>query len=76
MRNRCRALAAVFAVSLAPVLVACQAPSSTASRAVADTGSSLSTPWGEPDLQGIWTDTTETPLERPTQFAGKEVLHG
>ena len=72
MRNRCRALAAVFVVSLALVLVACQAPSSTALRPVADTGPSLRTPWGEPDLQGIWTDTTETPLERPAQFAGKE----
>ena len=30
------------------------------------------TPWGEPDLQGIWTDPTATPLERPAQFAGQE----
>src|SRR5262245_44904105 len=30
--------------------------------------------WGEPDLQGIWTDPYQTPLERPTQFAGKEVF--
>ena len=33
-----------------------------------------STPWGEPDLQGIWTDPYQTPLERPAQFAGKEVF--
>jgi hypothetical protein len=25
----------------------------------------LKTPWGEPDLQGIWTDEVETPLQRP-----------
>jgi hypothetical protein len=30
------------------------------------------TAWGEPDLQGIWTDETETPLERPARFANKE----
>src|SRR5262249_6552489 len=30
--------------------------------------------WGEPDLQGIWTDPYQTPLERPTQFAGKEMF--
>jgi len=32
------------------------------------------TPWGEPDLQGIWTDPYQTPLERSAQFAGKEVF--
>lgn len=30
------------------------------------------TPWGEPNLQGIWTDPYQTPLQRPAQFAGKE----
>ena len=34
----------------------------------------LRTPWGEPDLQGTWNGQTLTPLERPRQFAGKEVL--
>ena len=24
----------------------------------------LKTPWGEPDLQGIWTDEFDTPLQR------------
>jgi hypothetical protein len=32
----------------------------------------LKTPWGEPDLQGIWTDEFETPLERPAQHANQE----
>jgi hypothetical protein len=32
------------------------------------------TPWGDPDLQGIWTDPYQTPLQRPAQFAGKEVF--
>ena len=35
-------------------------------------GPSPKTPWGEPDLQGIWTDPYETPLQRPAKFAGKE----
>jgi hypothetical protein len=26
---------------------------------------------GHPDLQGVWTNDTSTPLERPKQFAGK-----
>jgi hypothetical protein len=32
------------------------------------------TPWGEPDLQGIWNGETLTPLERPAKFADKPVL--
>ena len=27
----------------------------------------LKTPWGEPDLQGIWTDETDTPFQRSTR---------
>src|SRR5437016_3974407 len=30
------------------------------------------TPWGEPDLQGIWTDEHATPLERPEWVGGRE----
>jgi hypothetical protein len=32
------------------------------------------TPWGEPDLQGIWSGDTLTPLERPAKFANRPVL--
>src|SRR5258705_6472641 len=32
----------------------------------------LTTPWGEPDLQGIWTDETDTPLQRSPKFATQE----
>ena len=32
------------------------------------------TPWGHPDLQGIWSSATITPFERPAEFAGKEFL--
>jgi hypothetical protein len=30
------------------------------------------TAWGEPDLQGIWTDESDTPLQRPARFADRE----
>ena len=30
------------------------------------------TPWGDPDLQGLWTGQTFTPLQRPEYFAGRE----
>src|SRR5215510_582942 len=32
------------------------------------------TPWGHPDLQGTWTNTTTTPLERLPEAADKQVL--
>jgi len=32
----------------------------------------LTTPWGDPDLQGIWMDETDTPLQRPAKYADQE----
>ena len=32
------------------------------------------TSWGDPDLPGLWTNTTTTPLERPSEFAGRSAL--
>jgi hypothetical protein len=32
----------------------------------------LRTPWGEPDLQGIWTEEFDTPLQRPARYADQE----
>ncbi len=32
------------------------------------------TPWGDPDLQGVWDFRTITPLQRPTDLADKEFL--
>ena len=32
------------------------------------------TAWGDPDLQGVWTNRTTTPLERPDDYQGQEVL--
>ena len=45
--------------------------------AVAQTGNTWTpprTPWSDPDLQGIWDFRTLTPLERPSELAGKEFL--
>jgi hypothetical protein len=32
----------------------------------------LKTPWGEPDLQGIWTDENDTPFQRSSKYANRE----
>ncbi len=34
----------------------------------------LKTPWGEPDLQGIWTYDSDTPLQRSPKYGNQEVF--
>lgn len=64
-------VAAIVMTALSGLVLADQAArgSTTPSRAAVPR-----TPWGEPDLQGIWSGSTLTPLERPARFAGKPVL--
>ena len=57
------------AAGLIAVPVAGQAPSG-----VGRTWVLPRTPDGQPSLQGIWTNATVTPLERPADLAGKEFL--
>jgi hypothetical protein len=49
-------------------LTSAQAPAGSATAPAP----ALKTPWGEPDLQGIWTDETDTPLQRSAKFANQE----
>ena len=37
-------------------------------------GQAPTTPWGHPDIQGIWSSSGATPMERPEQFQGRETL--
>jgi hypothetical protein len=46
--------------------------SHTSAQAPAVSSSTLKTPWGEPDLQGIWTDEFDTPLQRSPRYANQE----
>lgn len=60
-------------VRLAPVGVAAQAPKPAANpAAAAKIAPPATTPWGEPDLQGIWTYESQVPLQRPAKYAGRE----
>ena len=61
----------VAVLQLTPV--AGQAPADKVG-AAAKAGPAPKTPWGEPDLQGIWTNVYETPLQRPARYGNKEVL--
>jgi hypothetical protein len=55
------------------VLIAAALLASASSVHVAAQDESPRTPWGDPDLQGTYTNTYEngTPLERPDEFAGR-----
>ena len=51
-----------------------EAASSEADAGSSDDWTLAQTPWGDPDLQGIWDSKTQTPLERSDEHAGKEFL--
>src|SRR5438874_5469220 len=67
MKRRALQLTGVCAVLLAVILLLKFAVADQTSRPTA-----LKTPWGEPNLQGIWTDEYQTPLQRPAKYAAKE----
>ena len=71
MRHRILAITGAVTITVALPLAA-QAPARVSKSAFATkTGAVPRTSDGHPDLQGIWTNATVTPIERPAQFAGK-----
>jgi hypothetical protein len=66
-------LAVVFGQMLAPRAQTKAAPSSKPAPKT-KSWTPPRTPWGDPDLQGVWNDATSTPLQRPDQVSGKDVL--
>ena len=66
MSHRCLAavLTIVVVAALTPVFVAAQSTETIVPR----------TPWGAPDLQGVWDFRSITPMERPEELADKAFL--
>src|SRR5437899_1099425 len=78
MSRRClvslSVLAAVITV-VARAPISGQAPTAVAkTRGKLTTWTAPRTPDGHPDLQGTWSFATITPLERPSDLAGKQFL--
>jgi len=77
VRDHLSRLTMAAAVAAAGTVIALTVPPAQA-QAPAASGSAPApafvhkTPWGEPDLQGIWTDQADTPLERPAKYADQE----
>jgi hypothetical protein len=71
-------VSAIAIMSLAPVPVRSQPQKAAKAKTTAAITTATWTPprtaWGDPDLQGVWNFATLTPLERPRELAGKEVL--
>jgi hypothetical protein len=71
-------LALVFMIvffKLVPAYFARQTSAASAqSGGAAKTSPAPKTPWGEPDLQGLWNDDYSTPLQRPAKYGEREFL--
>src|ERR1700694_3697258 len=64
-----------FSVSTIAVAVAAAAVGAVISGSITGTWAqapALKTPWGEPDLQGIWTYDSDTPLQRSPKYGNQE----
>src|SRR5258705_1320424 len=68
MRKRLLSVLGVVGVILAVIVLLKVAPVGSATPQGSRTG------WGDPDLQGIWTDDYQTPLQRPAKYASKELF--
>jgi hypothetical protein len=68
------ALAGIAALTTAPLDGQTRAVAAPAAKPAAKTWTQPRTPDGQPDLQGMWTNATITPFERPAALAGKEFL--
>jgi hypothetical protein len=73
MRDRFSGSIVTTAITAAIVsIVSSVSFTQTAAQSPAASSSTLKTPWGEPDLQGIWTDEFDTPLQRSPRYASQE----
>src|SRR6201997_3417797 len=69
MGNRFSTALATVGIAAASTVISVLAASA---QAPASSGSALKTPWGEPDLQGIWTEEFDTSLQRSPRYANQE----
>ena len=71
VREYVRLASAVFAVF---VVLSAAVGVALVGQTASQGGTSPRTPWGEPDLQGIWTEEFDILLERPERYGNRELL--
>jgi hypothetical protein len=69
---RGRVLRPTIRVAIAAAAVTVVSITWSSAQAPAPSMPALKTPWGDPDLQGIWTDESDTPFQRSPKFANQE----
>ncbi len=79
MSNRLSVMRALMAMTIVSWVVPAigQAPAPRTGAKAAGTSKTWTaprTPWGHPDLEGLWNNGTPTPLERPDNVGGREFL--
>ena len=74
MSRRLVAHACALAAALLSLPLIAQTSTAAKVKAAGTVWRTPRTPEGQPDLQGTWTNTTITPLERPAELAGKAYL--
>jgi hypothetical protein len=59
---------------VAAVIAIASLATATAAGQVLSNVTKTTTPWGDPDLQGVWQNNSATPLERPKELEGRPFL--
>jgi hypothetical protein len=65
-------LSVAIAATTVSTIVSVATPTSAQAPTASAAAPSLRTPWGDPDLQGIWTDESDTPMQRSPRYADQE----
>ena len=63
-----------FSITMPAIVLAVGVVSAVSMTGLSAQAPALKTAWGEPDLQGIWTDESDTPLQRSPKFANQETF--
>lgn len=78
MKIRARSYLFLIAVTAAAILIVVVLSGTRVIGQTTSSGSSprssLKTPWGAPDLQGTWSNTTVVPFQRPQEYGNREFM--
>src|SRR5262245_9269303 len=72
MKERLRLAGLLPVIAIASLAIYTAAGHPALGTSAAASGSGPKTPWGAPDLQGIWSRAVDIPLERPAKYANQE----